>query len=178
MYVRVMALTADILTAARGLIAFTLIASLAERRLTATAVLISLAWLTDLLDGRVARAGSTETRLGNWDLEVDTLVGAAVLVGLQMGGAIPSWLMWGTLLLLGIPFLILRRPTLAMALQAIAYASLLKLLWTEAGTARWLPPITIAAIMFIDFERFRTITLPAFFSGFLELLPQRGGEDQ
>jgi len=36
--------------------------------------------------------------------------------------------------------------------------------------------VTIATILVIAFNRFRTTTLPTFFSGFLELLPERGGE--
>ena len=46
------------------------------------------------------------------------------------------------------------------------------------GAVRWLPPLTILVILVLDFERFRTITLPDFFSGFLELLPERGGKER
>jgi hypothetical protein len=63
-----------------------------------------------------------------------------------------------------------------MVLQAIAYAGVLTLLWGEAGAFRWLPPLTIATILVIGFNRFRETTLPTFFNGFLELLPERGGE--
>ena len=171
-----MALAADLLTVSRGLIAIGLIAALSGRHLSIVAVLISLSWLTDLLDGRAARAGAGTTRLGEWDLGVDTLVGVGVLVGLLIAGAIPMWLAWGALLLLGVPFIILRHPTLSMILQAIAYAGILVLLWREAGGIRWVPPLTIATILLIGFNRFRTTTLPTFFSGFLELLPERGGK--
>lgn len=41
-----------------------------------------------------------------------------------------------------------------------------------------LRPLTILIILVPDFERFRTITLPDFFSGFLELLPERGGKER
>jgi phosphatidylglycerophosphate synthase len=171
-----MALVADLLTLSRALIAIGLIAALSGRHLSTVAILISLAWLTDLLDGRAARAGAGGTRLGGWDLGVDTTVGVGALVGLLIAGAIPSWLAWGALLLLGVPFVILRHPTLSMILQAIAYAGVLALLWSEAGGIRWVPPVTIVTILVVGFNRFRTTTLPTFFSGFLELLPERGGE--
>ncbi|NNC41373.1 MAG: CDP-alcohol phosphatidyltransferase family protein [Acidimicrobiia bacterium] len=171
-----MTLAADLLTTSRGLIAIGLIAAISGRHLSTVAVLISVAWLTDLFDGRAARAGAGSTRLGRWDLGVDTMVGVGALVGLLMAGAIPVWLAWGALLLLGVPFAIFRHPTLSMVLQAIAYAGVLALLWREAGAIRWLPPLTIATILVIGFNRFRETTLPTFFSGFLELLPERGGE--
>ena len=171
-----MALAADLLTMSRGLIAIGLIAALSGRHLSIVAALISLAWLTDLFDGRAARAGAGTTRLGGWDLGIDTMVGVGALIGLLIAGAIPLWLAWGALLLLGGPFVIFRHPTLSMSLQAIAYAGVLSLLWREAGAIRWLPPATIATILVIGFNRFRTTTLPTFFSGFLELLPERGGE--
>lgn len=142
------------------------------------AVLLSLAWITDILDGRLARAGEGTTRLGDRDMDVDTLVGAAVLLGLQLGDQAPGWLTGGTILLLGIPYLVLRHPTLSMSLQAIAYGLMLMLLWSEAGPVRWILPLTIAGILILDFERFRTTTLPGFFSGFLQLFPERGGEDR
>ena len=41
-----------------------------------------------------------------------------------------------------------------------------------------LPPLTILIILVPDFERFRTISLPGFFGGFLELLPERGGKER
>ena len=173
-----MALLADLLTGARAVIAFGLVASLATERLTTAGLLLSLAWLTDVFDGRFARAAASPTRLGDRDLDVDTLVGAGVLVGLQLGETVPIWITWGALLILGVPYLILKHPTLSMSMQAIAYALVLNLLWTEAGAVRWVPPLTILIILVLDFERFRTITLPGFFSGFLRLLPERGEEDQ
>ena len=171
-----MALLADLLTGARAVMAFGLVASLAGERLTTAGLLLSGAWLTDVFDGRLARSGTASTRLGGRDLDVDTLVGAGVLVGLQLGDVAPLWITWGALLLLGVPYLILKHPTLSLSLQAVAYALFLSLLWSEAGAVRWLPPLTILFILVLDFERFRTITLPGFFSGFLELLPERGGK--
>ncbi len=39
-------------------------------------------------------------------------------------------------------------------------------------------PAAILLVLVADFERFRTVTLPSFFSGFLVLLPDRDGEDR
>ena len=39
-------------------------------------------------------------------------------------------------------------------------------------------PLTILILLVPDFERFRTIELPGFFSGFLELLPEREGKER
>jgi phosphatidylglycerophosphate synthase len=44
--------------------------------LTAAAVVLATAWVTDALDGAVAKAAGGGTRLGEWHLAADTLVGA------------------------------------------------------------------------------------------------------
>lgn len=173
-----MAWIADLLTGVRGLIAFALIASLASGFLKTSAALVALAWITDNLDGRIARKSERETRFADRDLDVDTMVGAGILVGVVLGGYAGTWLVWGSLLLLGVPYVLLRRPTLSMLLQAVAYAIHLRLLWTEAREVFWVPVLAIGAILIIDFDRFRTVTLPTFFGGFRELLPQRGGDEQ
>lgn len=41
-----------------------------------------------------------------------------------------------------------------------------------------LRPLTILISLVADFERSRTIELPGLFSGFLELLPERGGKER
>ena len=46
------------------------------------------------------------------------------------------------------------------------------------GSSTVLRPLTILILLVPDLERFRTITLLGFFSGFLELLPERGGKER
>jgi phosphatidylglycerophosphate synthase len=58
---------------------------------TATSVLLTVAWASDFLDGRMARAGAG-SRLGRWDVIADVMVGAGAALGLGLSGAFPMWL--------------------------------------------------------------------------------------
>ena len=130
---------ADLLTLARLAVAPTLMATLAAGRLAAAAALLAGAWLTDALDGPAARAAELQTRLGRFDLVVDTAVGAGALAGLALAGDVPATLAGTLLAVLGTGFLVLRNPALSMALQAVGYAWFLWTLWDEGEPAVWLP---------------------------------------
>lgn len=163
---------ADALTLTRALLALVLAVVLARGRLAPAAVLLSVAWLTDFADGRVARAGRGRTRLGGFDLPADTLVGAGVLVGLAADGYVPAPVAAAVLLVLGGGFLVLRNEALSMALQAVGYNGLL---WTARSAHLWAPVITIAAIAVLDRRRFTRIVLPGFFGGMRSALALRRG---
>jgi len=166
---------ADALTLTRASLALVLAVVLARGRLAPAAVLLSVAWLTDFADGRVARAGRGRTRLGGFDLSADTLVGAGVLVGLAADGYIPGPVAAAVLLVLGGGFLVLRNEALSMALQAVGYGGFLWRLWTEGSAFVWSPVLTIAAIAVLDRRRFTRIVLPMFFGGMRSALALRRG---
>jgi phosphatidylglycerophosphate synthase len=70
-----------------------LVYTLLPARLVDLAAVVSLAGLTDLVDGRIARHFERPSQLGGaLDPVVDGLFFGAVAVGLALGGAYPPWL--------------------------------------------------------------------------------------
>jgi phosphatidylglycerophosphate synthase len=70
-----------------------LVYSLLPSRLLQLAAVVSLAGLSDLVDGAIARRLGSSTRLGGGlDPVVDGVFFGAVAVGLSLGGAYPWWL--------------------------------------------------------------------------------------
>jgi phosphatidylglycerophosphate synthase len=157
---------ADLLTGGRILMALPLGVAGYGGNITATAVLLSLAWWSDFLDGRLARRAGGGTRLSGWDLGADTLVGAGLMTGLVAGGHI--LVPWGVAAaLLGLGYIAFDNPSLGMLLQAIAYGSAL---WLAAGQATFglvVAVATIAAITILSLPRLFGYLLPTFFRGLL-----------
>jgi phosphatidylglycerophosphate synthase len=81
---------ADLLTLGRLAAAPALAVAVAAHRLAIAAALLAGGWLTDALDGQAARASGRPTVLGRFDLVVDTAVGAGAVIGLTIGGEIPT----------------------------------------------------------------------------------------
>ncbi len=164
-YASRLALLADCLTALRAGFAAPLFWFAANERFDIAAGLLAFAWWSDLLDGRFARRSEQPTRLGPWDLTVDTLVGAAVLAGLVSSGAV-TFLPWGLIgaaMLLG--FLVWHNPALGMLVQAVAYGFLLAEVWARERPWILLLVATIGGILVLDIHRFWRVTLPNFFAG-------------
>lgn len=166
---------ADALTMSRALLGVVLALVLVRGSLTPAAVMLSMAWLTDFADGRVARAARGRTRLGAFDLSADTLVGVGVLVGMAGSGAVPWPVAAIALPVLGGGYVLLRNEALAMSLQAIAYGAFLWRLWTEGSAWVWVPVLTVAVIAILDRRRFTGIVLPRFFGGVRSALALRRG---
>lgn len=170
-----LARTADSLTLARLGCALLLALAVATDRLPLAAWLLAAAWISDALDGRVARAAPQPTRLGDLDLAVDTAVGAGLLIGMGAGDRLPLAVAIGTVVALGAGFLILRNPALALVLQAIAYAWFMVVLWVERPSAWWLPPTTVAVLLVVGFRRLITVVIPGFLRGMTALVRRRRG---
>ena len=166
---------ADSLTLARLGFALLLVGAVATDRLALAAWLLAAAWVSDALDGRVARASMRATRLGHLDLAVDTAVGAGVLIGMGFGGHLPVVLAIGAVVALGGGFLVLRNAALAFALQAMAYAWFMIVLWLEHPSAWWVPPATVAVLLVVGYRRLITVLVPAFLGGMAALVRRRRG---
>lgn len=156
---------ADLLTAVRLGIALVLPVVLGTGRLDTAAFLVSSAWMSDILDGRLARASVGEGRLGRWDLIADTAVGAGVVVGLAGAGKLPSWYAVGSLLLLGAWFIRTANIASSMLLQLAGYVPLLLVLWSEQADWRWLPLATALWIGIVDWRRLIAVNIPGFLRG-------------
>lgn len=157
--------TADLLTLLRLVIAPALTVTLGIEWLTPAAALLALAWVTDALDGPVGRAAQVETRLGPFDLLVDTAVGAGALAGLALAGEVPAPLAVTLLAILGTGFFVLRNAALSMALQAVGYAWFIWTLWDEGKPAVWLPLATAAVLFLLLHRRLFRVVIPGFLRG-------------
>lgn len=172
-----MALTADLLTAGRAILAVWLVWLVGDGHLAAAAVVLAAAWATDALDGALARAAGGGSRLGHWDLPVDVLVGAGVLAGLGLGGYLPAAVVVGVLVVFGSAFAILRNPFPGMVVQAVAWGGILWRLWAERVGAGWIPVAVAGVIGLAQRRRFARVVLPAFFRGAAATVKLRRGSD-
>lgn len=168
--------TADTLTLARLGFAL-LLTAVVGRSLTWAGLLLAAAWISDALDGRVARASSRPTRLGGLDLSVDTAVGSGVLLGMATAGILSFPLAVGLIVLLGGAYLWLRNPAPALALQGVAYGWFLAVVWTRQLTVRWVLLATIAVLFLTGARRLFTVVIPAFSSGTAALIARRRRSD-
>ena len=159
---------ADGLTVLRLVIAIVLVPVTWSLSLGASAWLLSVAWVTDVLDGRLARAVAEEGRMGRWDLTADTAVGAGLLVGLAGSGEIPALFATAVLAILGTLFL-KGSFVASMFLQAAGYSSLIALLWSRRPPLWWMPLVAAVLIGFIDWRRLLQVNIPGFLRPFKQL---------
>lgn len=163
---------ADGLTASRVVIAMIVTVASYRADWAFVALLLSIAWWSDFFDGKLARRAGGGTRLGLWDLRVDTAVGAMLLLGMLVGGHIS--VTWGAIgVCFGIGYLLIANGSFAMVLQAIAYGHAL---WFALGVG--LPGFaiasgTIAMIALMSWSWFLHEVIPSFLRG---LVPGRERE--
>lgn len=155
---------ADALTAARLLAAAVVVPLLASADWALAALLVALAWVSDLLDGRMARLSGETTRLGGLDLVADTIFGGAVIVGLVVGGFLPVWLGLSALLVFGALFAN-GNVAAAMALQLTGFVPLLYELWQQKPVTWWAPFAVALLAATLDWRRLVFINIPAFVRG-------------
>ncbi|MFZ0627054.1 MAG: CDP-alcohol phosphatidyltransferase family protein [Acidimicrobiia bacterium] len=168
------ALTPDLLTLSRLGVAVLVVPVAWSLDLELTGILISAAWLTDFLDGRLARRSNVEGRMGRWDLTVDTLLGAGLLIGLTGAGEVPLWLTVVAMVVLG-GWFFSGNPTASMLLQLTGYVPLLLILWSRRPSAWQTPFLTAILIGVLDWRRLFTINIPAFLRGLVGKVPNRRG---
>ena len=155
---------ADTLTALRLITGVALLPFAWQGSWPVVAVLLSSAWLGDVLDGRLARRSSSETVLGSWDLRADTAVGAGLLVGLAGHGTVPWLLALAALAVFGGLF-IAGNVAASMLLQLAGYLPFLHVAWTERPAAWWLPFATIVFVGIVNWRRLVYVAIPAFLRG-------------
>ena len=170
---------ADALTGARALLVFPLFFAVTANAIELAAALLAVAWWSDFLDGRLARRTTVPTRLGPWDLLIDTMVGAGLLGGLVAAGtteAVP-WGLIGLILFGG--YVWRRNPSASMTFQAVAYGFFIAHVWGEEPAWTGVLVVTIGGIMLLDWHSFVGITLPTFFAGFgVGSAPERATESK
>lgn len=162
---------ADGLTIARLGLAVALLFSAWMLDLTLVALLVSLAWITDLFDGRAARASGRLGAMGSWDLRADTAVGACLALGLGGSGWAPPWVL-AIAGALAIAFLY-GSFAAAMLLQLCGYVPLALVLWSERPSAWWLPFVTVVLIAAFGWRRLVHVNIPGFLRDLRVVAPRR-----
>lgn len=155
---------ADALTVSRGLAALALIPLVWTEMWPVVGVVLSSAWLSDFLDGRLARGSGGRTRLGHWDVTADTAVGAGLVVGLMGNGTLP-WLGGVAVIVIVGALYLAGNLAASMIMQLTGYVPTLFILYDRQASLWWLPPITAGVIALIDWRRLLLINIPSFIRG-------------
>jgi len=162
--IRLIAAIADGLTALRLIAAMVLLVFAWSGIWQGVAVTLTVAWLSDFLDGRMARQANGLTKLGPFDLPADTAVGAGLLIGLIGAGEIPAWLGIGALVLFGAVYAA-GNLAASMLLQLSGFLPTLWVLWRYRPPAWWLPVVTALGIAILDWEQLMKVNIPGFIRG-------------
>ena len=169
------ALVADTLTALRIPIAIALAATIGTEEYGAASILLAVSWTVDYFDGMAARASSIATRLGEWDPVVDAGVGAGILIGFQISGHLPAWLVVTAIAVLGGGLLLLRNQALGILLQAFAYVTFALLLIDRRPGLWWVAFGAAASFAVVGAGRLFREIFPKLFGGLRDLF-RVGGE--
>lgn len=175
---------ADFLTAVRGLIAL-MIAWLGIRYgadgLALVAWLLLIAWVTDGLDGPLARRSRRQYRtwLGDHDLVIDMTVSGGLIIYLTLSGFIAPVNTGLYLLVWGIIFAHwgLAR-SLGMLVQAPIYGWFLWISWHDAPEIGRYLVGWIAALVFVTWPRFPNEVIPGFLHGLQALRGHHNADNQ
>lgn len=159
-----LATAADALTALRALGGVFVIPLISSELWAMTALLVSMMWIADLLDGRLARLAGLQTRLGHIDMAFDTVFAAGVVVGLLIAGELPVWLGLGSLIVFGGLFAA-GNMAAAMLLQLTGFVPLLIELWNRRPVTWWVPFAVIVLAGIVDWRRLVFTNIPMFIRG-------------
>ena len=165
-----MAFAADSLTAGRAALGPLLLATVAAQELGWSAAILSMAWVTDALDGHLARAASQPTRLGAWDIPVDAFVGMGLGAGLAIGDYAPSLVVVSVIALSVVGSARRGNPMPLMLMLGFVYAWFLWEIMRDRPLGWWLPLVTIAALAVFKWRHLTQVILPAFFGGAADAL--------
>ena len=154
--------TADQLTMSRLPLAGLLVIVIASARLALAAGILILCWITDTLDGILARRVPGMTKLGAWDPIFDGMMAMGLMAGMVLGGYVPVvWL--APALVLGGLLLRVRSLASGMLLQGMAYAWFLWTLAAEDRAALNLVLFAIGVAAITHGHRIPRVLLPRFF---------------
>ena len=127
---------ADMLTALRGvfvlIILYTSLLRGPDEGLASVALLTSLAWITDVLDGPLARRARRPTRLGRCDLAADIGLTLALAACLIAWGILPFLPVVGGLGLVGLSVRKLRAMALLQLAMGMVYGTFILAAWQMA----------------------------------------------
>jgi len=159
------AVLADALTGSRLILGVAVAGALVGDRVHLFSILLSVAWATDVFDGRLARKADRPTLFARADMLVDTWVGICVLAGLGLSSRAPLWLVVVGSGLLAIIYLRTKNPAVSQILQGIAYGAALWLIFRTPESTLAIPLGTLALLMVLEYRKFVDKVLPMFFRG-------------
>ena len=148
--------------------------------LPAAAVTLILAWLTDVLDGPLARRdpAGRRTWIGDRDLEVDTSVALAVLVYLTLSGYLTLKVAVGYGMVCAVLLWHFRSVHLGWAVQAPPYAGMIYVALRDAPRYGLLIVGYIALVIVATWPRFPQVVVPQFLEGMRNLGRVRPGREE
>ncbi len=170
---------ADTLTAGRFLLAlviFWLGLEVGQSALPTVTLVLVLGWVSDLLDGALARRAlkRRHTWLGDNDLSVDVCVALGLLYYLTLSRYVSPAVALSYVLIAGALIWHFRSRALAMAAQAPVYVILLYLALRDARPYGALAVGYILLVTIVTWPRFPKTVVPEFLKGMQEL----GGGDE
>ena len=155
--------TADQLTFSRLPLSALLVVMIASARLVPAAGILILCWVTDTLDGVLARRAPGMTRLGPWDPIFDGVIALGLMGGMVLGGYVSAVWLAPSLLLGGLLFRV-RSLASGMLLQGMAYAWFLRTLAVEDRDALNLVLLAIGVAAITHGHRIPRVLIPRFFA--------------
>lgn len=165
---------ADTLTGGRFLLAlaiFWLGLKVGQPALPTVTLVLVLGWVSDLLDGALARRAPNRRRtwLGDNDLGVDVCVAVGLLCYLTFSNYVSPAIALSYVLITGALIWRFRSRALAMAAQAPVYAILLYLALRDARPYGALAVGYILLVTIVTWPRFPETVVPEFLQGMREL---------
>lgn len=161
---------ADTLTSVRFLLAFYLVWlgwQKGPEAIGSAALALLVAWVTDVLDGPLARRDprGIRTWIGDRDLEADVAVALGIWIYLTLAGFLSPWL--AGLYLVIAAGMVYRSGSaqLAWGLQALPYGAMI---WTSWWAEPWcglLLVVYIGLVIVVTWPRFPRQTVPEFLDG-------------
>lgn len=158
---------ADILTQARAFLAVCIVwLGISRRRdaLPQVVIAVIISWLTDLLDGPLARRDteSRQTWVGEHDAEADLATSVGLALYLVLSDYVAAWLG------IGIPLMTLglwvaHSYQLAWPLYALPYATLMLVAFRATPLLGWALLVYLGVVLAIRRERLKNQYLPEFF---------------
>jgi cardiolipin synthase len=169
---------ADTLTAVRFLLAFYLLWlgwQKGPEAIGSAALALLVAWVTDVLDGPLARRDPRRIRtwIGDRDLEADMAVAAGVWIYLTLARFLSPWLAGAYLLAASVAVVRLGSDHLAWGLQALPYGAMIWTSWCTAPGYGLLLVAWLGLVIIATWPRFPRQTVPEFLNGIRGLKRRR-----
>lgn len=175
---------ADLLTISRLPLAMTIVVvgvTLGSEGLHLAAWLLILSWMTDVMDGSIARRARVEvhTWIGDRDLEFDVIQSAGVLLYLLAAGYLDLRIAGLYLLLWALVFWrwgFMR--SLGMLVQAPIYGCFIVITLSHSTPVGLLMVIWVLAVTALTWPKFPTEVLPGFLAGMRAVWEEDRGREE